>query len=317
MSQLNDKNNSQPNLEIYSLSRIIDTFLQWKNSSDKSRSYAVYHPSAFGKCLRKMQYQRYSSLGIIEQPTKSFDARTLRIFDTGHSLHHRWADYMRKMKVLRGVWKCEACGHLHGTDDPIGCFEPQGCSSCHSPHLAYEEITVKDESINFYGHADQILDFSHLRDDFCASSHGQTINSEIANLPKVPFVVDMKSIGKSQWGKISIEPHFEYIVQLTTYIHILNLQFGVLIYEKKDDSELKMFRISRNEEMWAEIRKQATLMLQMSERKSLPPPRPTDKDCWECKGCEYREMCLSSSVWKRDDLDELRQKFYPFDKDGD
>ncbi len=312
---MNDLLGQQTSLQTYSLSRVIDSFLQWRNSSDKSRSYSVYHPSAFGKCLRKMQYQRYASDGIIEQPPKSFDARTLRIFDTGHSLHHRWAEFMRGLKVLRGVWKCLSCDNLHGLNDPLGCFEPPCCEKCDFAKLAYEEITVKDQSINFYGHADQILDFSSARADFLESEVGKSLQSDFANLPSTPFVVDMKSIGKSQWPKIAVEPHFEYVVQLTTYIHVLGLECGMLIYEKKDDSELKFFRIGRNEAMWEEIRKQASLMMQMAEKKSLPPPRPARKDSWECKTCEYSSMCHSSSVWSRADLNELRQRFYTFDKE--
>lgn len=304
----------QSGLEAYSVSRVIDSFLQWRNSSDKSRSYSVYHPSAFGKCLRKMQYQKYASDGIIEQPTKSFDARTLRIFDTGHSLHHRWADYMRQMRVLRGLWRCESCNFFHGKDEKIGCYEPECCQSCGYRKLAYEEITVEDKDINFYGHCDQVLDFSTLRKDFVESTYGQSILADLGNLPQGPFVVDMKSIGKSQWPKIYSQPHFEYIIQLTTYIHILNLECGLIIYEKKDDSEMKLFKVTRNDQLWAEICKQAKLMLQMVDRKSLPPPRPK-KDSWECKSCEYKDTCHASPVWSRADLDDLRAKFYTFDKE--
>jgi CRISPR/Cas system-associated exonuclease Cas4 (RecB family) len=306
----------QPNLEAYSISKIIDSFLQWRNAKDNSRSYSVYHPSAFGKCLRKMQYQKYSSDGIIDKPTKYFDARTLRIFDTGHSIHHRWAEYMRNMKVIRGLWRCDSCGFCHGKDHKLGVFEPESCQSCGHHRLSYDEITVEDKDINFYGHCDQILDFSRLRPDFLESEHGKTVLSDLENLPNGPFVVDMKSIGKSQWSKIYSSPHFEYVVQLTTYIHILDLQCGLLIYEKKDDSELKFFRIGRNDELWSAICQQAKLMLQMAERKSLPPPRPRSKDSWECKTCEYKDICHASSIWSRDDLDELRSKFYTFDREA-
>jgi len=315
MSTAKAPQESSSGLEAYSVSRIMDNFLQWKNSSDKSRSYAVYHPSAFGKCLRKMQFQRYSSLGVIEQPEKSFDARTIRIFDTGHTMHHRWSEYMRSLKVLRGIWKCQSCGHLHGKEEVLGCFEPQGCADCGSPLLVYEEITVQDKDINFYGHVDQVIDFGSIREDFISSKHGQAVVGDLSNLPSGPFVVDMKSIGKSQWSRIANEPHFEYVVQLTTYIHILGLECGMLIYEKKDDSELRFFRIPRNEQMWEDIKKQAGLMLQMSERKSLPPPRPKSKDSWECKMCEYKDMCHAAGIWNRVDLDDLRRKFYPFDKE--
>ena len=50
-----------------------------------------------------------------------------------------------------------------------------------------------------------------------------------------------------------------------------------------------------------------------AEKRSLPPPRPESKSDYECKYCEYMEICHASPVWDNPKLNEIRLKFYPFD----
>ncbi len=298
----------------YAFSRMMDCFLKWNNAkSSGGRSYSVFHPSAFGKCLRKMQYQKYSDDGLIPKPDVSPEPRMIRIFDTGHSMHSRWASYMEQLGILRGVWECSNCGNLAGVEDQIGIFKPSECEKCSYNRWEYQEITVKDDDLNMYGHCDQVLDFSKIDNNFLSSDIGKEIGDMLSWLPPKPIIVDMKTIGKNQWNKIDREAHFYYIVQLTIYLHILNLDMGIIIYERKDDSEVKMFRVERNEEMWSSIKHQAVTMRSMAEKRSLPPPRPESKSDYECKYCEYMEICHASPVWDNPKLNEIRLKFYPFD----
>lgn len=305
------------NRQVYSISKIIDEYFQYKNSKNSSnRSYSVYHPSAFGKCLRKMQYQRYASNNMIDSPKISNESRMIRIWDTGHSLHSRWAKYMEDLGVLKGIWTCTntSCNKVFGRDALIGCYKPKSCDVCNCIEFKYDEITVKDESLNFYGHCDQILDFSNLDPDFIKWTSekwgGNIFNN---NMPSSPIVVDMKSINKSQWSKIQHEPHSYYVIQIIIYIHLLNLEYGLIIYEKKDDSEIKIFKVTRDEELWGMIKKQADIMNKMFEKKSLPPPRPESKNSFECRFCEFSDICHKSNVWDVDNLNEIRGKFYNFD----
>jgi CRISPR/Cas system-associated exonuclease Cas4 (RecB family) len=164
-----------------------------------------------------------------------------------------------------------------------------------------------------YGHCDQVLDFSHLSKDFKESKMGEEIKDLLSWLPEKPIIVDMKTIGKNQWSKIEREAHFYYIVQLTIYLHILDLDMGIIIYERKDDSEVKMFRVEKNDDMWSVIIRQAELMQAMADKKSLPPPRPESKSDFDCRYCEYMDICHASPVWDNPKLEELRKKFYPFD----
>ena len=306
--------------QVYSISKIIEEYLQYKNNKGSgSRSYSVYHPSAFGKCLRKMQYQRYASDGIIESPKTDVDSRMIRIWDTGHTLHSRWAKYMEDLNILRGIWICQnhTCGLKYGKENKIGVFKPDKCKSCGCNNFSYDEVTVEDKSLNFYGHCDQILDFSNLNKEFlswAANKWGGDMFT--SNIPTGPIVIDMKSISKSQWAKIQYEAHFYYVIQITIYIHMLDLEYCLIIYEKKDDSEIKIFKVLRDDDLWANIKRQINLMNKMFEKKSLPPPRPSSKNSFDCRYCEYSSLCHSSSVWDVDNLDELRSKFYNFDTEN-
>jgi CRISPR/Cas system-associated exonuclease Cas4 (RecB family) len=306
---MHENNNS-----TYAFSKIIDAFLQWNNSSgSEHRSYSVFHPSAFGKCLRKMQYQKYAEEGIIPKPVVIPEPRMIRIWDTGHSMHSRWAMYMEKLNILRGVWKCKYCGDLLGNNEKLGIFKPEKCDKCSCSSWDYQEITVEDKNLNMYGHCDQVLDFGVINNNFKNSSQAEDVKDLFSLLPSKPIIVDMKTIGKNQWNKIDRQAHFYYIVQLTIYLHILDLDMGIIIYERKDDSEIKMFRVERNDDMWNIIQQQAKMMISMVSKKTLPPPRPDSKSDFDCKYCEYSDICHASPVWDNPKLEEMRRKFYPFD----
>lgn len=301
--------------QMYLISQLIDQFLLYRQSKPSNRSYKVFHPSAFGKCLRKMQYQKYVSEGFMDAPIQSVEPRMIRIWDTGHTMHSRWSQYMEDLGVLRGVWKCAnpLCKHVHGEETKIGVFKPAKCDKCDSNKFHYEEITIDHPELNFHGHCDQVLDFSNMDDEFKNSDQFKSLSSMMKFMPSSPIVVDMKTIGKNQWSKLEKGAHFYYIVQLTVYLHVLNLDMGIIIYERKDDSEIKMFKVTKNDDWWDVINKQSKLMLNMFEKKTLPPPRPTDKNDFDCKFCEFKETCHDSNIWNSPNLDELRRKFYSFD----
>ena len=301
--------------QMYLISQLIDQFLSYKQNKPSDRSYKVFHPSAFGKCLRKMQYQKYVSEGMMDAPVQSVEPRMIRIWDTGHTMHNRWAQYMEELNVLRGVWKCAnpLCNKIHGKQEKIGIFKPAQCEVCKSKKFHYEEITIDHPGLNFHGHCDQVLDFSNLCEEFKSSPQYQSLESLLQFLPDSPIVIDMKTIGKNQWSKLEKGAHFYYVVQLTIYLHLLGLDMGIIIYERKDDSETRMFKVTRNDEWWDVISKQSKLMMSMFEKKTLPPPRPQSKNDFDCKYCEFSSTCHESSIWNSPNLDDLRRRFYSFD----
>lgn len=330
---------------IQNIMNVVNTHLQWKQLNGPPRSNLVYHPSSFGKCLRKEQYKLFEEKGWIEGDKEKKTNEVLRIFDTGHTMHHRWAKYFEDIGVLRGRWHCSnpTCylwndnGNFdveklqtsgmdvdnilktlhtrkYGYDELIGCFKPKKCV-CGSTHFNYHEVAVVAKELNFEGHADMILDFSNFKSDMYQEGKKVKILFNLEDLPQKPVVIDMKTINTQDFqNKVQQKMHFEYKVQLTIYINILGLEQGVLIYENKDNCRVRVFEVHKNPKMWDKIKSQASLMKQMIDYKRLPPPRPTTKTDRECRYCSFRSKCHgedgSKSIWDHPNLDKLREEFY-------
>jgi hypothetical protein len=319
---------------------VIDTFIRWKQKNNSPRGYDKYHPSEFGHCLRKMQYMKYVSMGLLKVLPEDFTSKQLRLFAKGHNMHNRWQRYFEEINVLRGVWKCSnpLCKlfnnnqiidkdiltknqfdwstsfdtRTYGENDKLGIFKPQKCECGHN-HFIYQEITVEDKEINMLGHADLIIDFSNLNEE---KFKNVTLNFNKDKLPKQPFVIDMKTVNDFRYKQLTKDgPSEEYIIQLTIYANILDLPFGLLIYENKNSSDVLSFKIEKNEAIFEKIKIQAKSMIEMATYSPplLPPPRPVDKDDYGCGQCGFSSICHKSKIWEDEKLNEKRKKFYNFD----
>jgi len=323
--------------EIRAVMNSVDDYLQVREKGAPPRGYEMYHPSALGKCLRSMQYARYAERGWIDVEEKSAESRLLRLWETGHATQARWEKYFTAMGVLKGVWTCANpfCAvfgddgdyqgsfdtgaevlknagppRVYGKDVLTGVFKPEQCA-CGCTRFFYDEVSVFDKELNISGHADMILDFSdfdpHLLD-------GVPMSFDVDDLPRGIVVADMKTCNKYAWDKkvTSVGPSLEYQIQLTVYANLLGCECGILIYENKNDSKAKAFKIERNEDTWwLTIKKQIKMMNGMVELKKLPPPRPLTMSDYECKNCPFSKYCHASSIWEDEEkLKEKRKRFY-------
>jgi CRISPR/Cas system-associated exonuclease Cas4 (RecB family) len=326
--------------ELTALVGLVDTYKRWSQFIKRDdRRYDKYHPSEWGKCLRNQQYRHYKDLGFIEVEHKGMNSKILRLFDKGHNMHNRWVSYFDDMGgILRGQWKCKnsLCnmfddnGKLknnlgngeikkifdskktrrYGKKEKCGSFKPLVCK-CGGSEFEYIESSVKDESLNMSGHADLIIDCSNLKIDRFKEVVS-TFDLRFLPTNNKKIVIDMKSIGSNQW-RTQLErkgAHKAYIIQLTIYSYILDCEYGVLMYENKDNSQIKCYKIDKNDEWWEAIKWQATTMQNMVEDRKLPPPRPVEKSSYECKQCDFRSICHTSGIWKDPNLNKKRKSFY-------
>jgi len=326
--------------EIVALMGVVDTYKRWKNyEQSQDREYHYYHPSEWGKCLRAQQYKHYAQKGLISVPFKELDSRVLRLFDKGHNMHERWSHYFEDMgRILRGRWRCKnSCCYIFNDDGELisnlnkekilkvlfkdkrriygdksvnGVLKPEKCA-CGCKDFDYFETLVYDEELNIKGHADLILDFSNFDVDIFKNVR-ISFDKRFLPVNGKPIVGDMKTIGSSSW-RFQLErfgAHKYYEIQLTIYAYILDCEYGVLMYENKDNSEMKWYKIERNDEWWDVIKWQSLTMQDMATSKKLPPPKPKDKSCYECKGCDFKNLCHSSKIWDDPKLDKKRKDFY-------
>lgn len=304
--------------DVASILGVVDTYLRWERQATMGhRSYKHYHPSEWGKCLRRQQLKHYYDLGIDKVKPVEVDLPSdkIRLFHKGDNMHLRWQQwYFTKIGIARGVWSCPNCNAFYGKDEKIGIFMPEKCENCdfvaeeHKSYFNYHEIKVRSEELNFEGHADMILDFSR----FDPSKYKNVRHSFNAkNLPKKPIVVDMKSAAENAFKfQLPNGAHSYYIIQITIYAHLLDVPYGIILYENKNDSSMRAFKCPQNPEIFDTVKWQAQKMQKMVKKQQLPPPRPLRKDSFECKNCEFSKMCHSHKVWKAPDLDERRKYFY-------
>lgn len=321
--------------EIRAINGLVEDWVKHLEKIQRPRGYNSYHPSAMGKCLRQMQYYRYAELGYLEMPESQFDGRMLRLFEKGHNMQSRWERYFTDMGVLRGIWKCNSphcrlsdnsgkivgvndsicvddlsSPRIYGDKDKLGSFKPDRCV-CGSKDFSYHEVSVKDYELNIGGNVDFILDFSKFSTDIFKES---CCNFDPDHLPKSPIVVDMKTCGKWSWDNQVIKsgPHLAYQVQIMIYTNLLGCEYGIIIYENKNDSHVKAFKIPKKSDTWFEtVKKQLKMMNEMVEFKKLPPPRNLDKSDFECSKCPFAPCCHASKIWdSRENLQQKRKAFY-------
>lgn len=302
--------------KIESVLNVVDTYLRAKaKRTSGNRRYDYYHPSEFGGCLRYAQYKKYADMGLIEVIEEEHESKMIRLFDKGHNMHERWNRYFQEAGVLRGYWKCKnpLCNTMYGKENKIGVFEPKCCEKCSCEEFEYVEVSVRDEELGFGGHCDLILDFSKIKKE---TFEGVERTFNLKELPKKPIIADMKTVNDRGFKKVLKEgPPEKYITQLTIYTHVLDCDFGLLIYENKDNSLLEYFEIPRNEEKFEKIAWQAKTMTKMSESEDrlLPPPKPAKIETYaygECKYCSMLKLCERSRIWDDPSLNEKRKHFY-------
>jgi len=329
------QNGRRVNRNIKNIEKICDKECQCITVSDENGLYLTDDCIVTHNCLRLMQYRKYADAGYISSSEEELDSRMIRLFEKGHNMQSRWERYFTNMGVLRGIWVCadpycirhDSSGDYkrslsgppreYGKEDIIGGFKPDKCE-CGCKKFHYKEISVKSQELNIFGHADFILDFSKF--DF--SKFDEVFKSfNENNLPSRPIVVDMKTINIKGFESLidfGMPPSLGYQIQLIIYTHLLDCEYGLLVYECKNDSNIKAYKIERDDKSWKLIQKQAKLMVEMSEITGddgkllclLPPPRPTKKSCWECKNCAFKKRCHKSGIWNNAQLDKKRKDFY-------
>ncbi|MHA1470680.1 MAG: hypothetical protein ACTSSP_09000 [Candidatus Asgardarchaeia archaeon] len=325
--------------EITSLMNLVDTYVRWKTNDKRSeRSYDHYHPSEWGKCLRMQQYKHYAWKGLIDVTYSDPDSTKHRLFDKGHNMHRRWVEYFDGIgNILLGGWKCKniLCymftdegnvfasdidslntlyktkgGRIYGEDAPV--LKPKKCV-CGCSDFEYVEAKVSAPKFNIQGHSDIILNCDLLKEERFEGTR-ITYNKDFLPVKGAKVVGDMKTIGSKAWDNQLMKkgPHKDYLVQLTIYVHILDCDYGMIMYENKDNSKMMWYQVPRNDKCWEVVKYEAKTMVAMSEGNNtkLPPPKFATRTAYACKYCDFKELCQKSKVWENPNLEKNRKDFY-------
>jgi CRISPR/Cas system-associated exonuclease Cas4 (RecB family) len=259
-----------------------------KKALESNRSYKIFHPSSWGTCIRKTAYQYYNDVSpFLHRKDSDIDQRMERIFDNGHYVHARWQKYLSEIGVIRGYWTCQYCLKTYGKEEKLGILNPKKgpidtwpCK-CNPKLLAYEELLVKsDPKYNFEGHVDAVIDV-----------RGTPFETEYltANM----FVVDFKSIKDDSYSELQHAKH-EHVIQTHIYMWLLDLQMAVVLYEDKDNQNIKEMSVPRDERIIETIKKESIWLVQTLSHSKLPNRPPgSSQTKTPCHFCEFKKICYA------------------------
>ena len=261
-----------------------------KKARDNDRKYDVFHPSAWGICLRKVAYQHYNYLdNFMKKADLGVDLRGERIYDNGNGAHSRWQRCLAGSGVLRGAWKCPnpLCNQVHGEEERLGIFNPLQarpgwrCPCGNDKLLDYEEVRVtSDPRYNFDGHVDAIIDVRNTE---------YKTGDDDLDL----FVMDFKTMKSDQFVSLA-KPKDEHVVQVNIYMWLLDLKSSVLAYENKDDQSLKEIYVPRDDELIDKIKRQSEWLVEALRRRKVPMrPDGSSMSRPPCRFCEFVGLCYA------------------------
>lgn len=269
-----------PRIELLIKKHMVD------KAMGNTRRYDIFHPSAWGYCLRKIAYQFYNEKKkFLHLNADKIDLRMERIYDNGHGVHARWQRYFAKADIVRGVWRCSKCEREYGRQEKLGIKNPSlkkgwECSCGHDGELEYEELLVKSApEYNFEGHVDAVVD---LR----GTPYEQGQDNDV-------FVVDFKTIRDSDFSALR-QAKYEHAVQTQIYMWLLDLKGAVVLYESKDTQHIKEMFVARDDAAIAKIKEEALWMVEVLRHGKLPNrPDGYSQSKFPCRFCEFRRICYA------------------------
>ena len=108
------------------------------------------------------------------------------------------------------------------------------------------------------------------------------IADAIYTIDGVEFVIELKTV-----KTIPITPYPNHIEQINTYMGMLEIYNGVIVYIDRAIERVKTFTVRFNESMYYKTIEKAHTLLKAIERND--PPYPTDYGY--CSLCEHRKIC--------------------------
>ncbi|UCD20813.1 MAG: Dna2/Cas4 domain-containing protein [archaeon] len=116
--------------------------------------------------------------------------------------------------------------------------------------------------------------------------HGRA--DAIITLDNEPAILEIKSINSFKFK--NTKPEKDHVLQLQLYLHYFKLKKGVLIYENKDNQELKEYVIHYDEKLVNELLTGFKGIKKHADE-NKPPIIPEDLEEWRCNYCVYLDSC--------------------------
>jgi len=200
-------------------------------------------------------------------------------------------------------------GHLTGVMTPprSGVFHPSTLSnSCDKAvWLIYHGHMVESKLEPTLNRIFQNGNYLEKRVESWFSSLGILLGSEIPVKYEIPSIsgridflikhqeyqvlpVELKSINTNGFSRLS-GPKKEHKVQLQMYLNMGNYDMGTVLYENKNDQQIKTFLVERNKDEWEKIIERCFKIQAMIE----PPTKCTGATWCACRKINMEEINAS------------------------
>jgi hypothetical protein len=77
-------------------------------------------------------------------------------------------------------------------------------------------------------------------------------------------IVELKSINDKGFKALITDPKTDHYLQLQIYLNILNIEHGIVLYENKNDQQIKCFDISKNVGVWEQLLNKCYNIMQLT-----------------------------------------------------
>ena len=92
----------------------------------------------------------------------------------------------------------------------------------------------------------------------------------------------LKSINARGFGALNKGPKAEHEIQLQIYLNLLPMEYGIILYENKNDQKLKSFLIQKDISVWQGLLDRCYRIMQMTSA----PEKCTGNRWCRCKGVD-------------------------------
>jgi len=116
--------------------------------------------------------------------------------------------------------------------------------------------------------------------------HGRA--DAIISIKGEPYVIEIKSVNSVKFKKD--EPDKDHVKQLQLYLHFFKIKKGILLYENKDNQDIKEFVIEYDEKKALEILNSFEKIKEKLSKNEIPEI-PPDLEDWRCEYCPYIKEC--------------------------
>ena len=96
-------------------------------------------------------------------------------------------------------------------------------------------------------------------------------------------IVELKTINARGLENLIDQPKPEHVIQLQIYLNLMGLKNGIVVYENKNDQDMKAFKIVKDKKVWDEILERCIRIMNMT-------PNEVPLECTGEFYCACREV---------------------------